>query len=121
LHSTAAANTNMADQVPAADNKKAAIQAAIARAKAKKGSAQQPAALTALTSDEAPATRLRRRIEELRGLIATVDGDERDRLQRALADLHDHLAAAEANPNAESARANVERALAAARAREQRE
>jgi electron transport complex protein RnfC len=97
------------------DKKKAAIQAAIARAKAKKSGAQRPAVAAALEQNESPVVRLRQRILEIELLMQGAEGEYRTRLQRSLDDLHAHLADAEAHPDAPSVRIQIEIALRAAR------
>lgn len=105
------------DDAPGGNNKKAAIQAAIARAKAKKTAQQQrPAVVAALGDDEPLPERLRRRIGELQAAIHEANPTQRDRLQRAVDDLSAHLREAETNPPQQSAREAIEAALAAARA-----
>lgn len=116
LHKPAADAPEATAAAPVVDGKKAAIQAAIARAKAKKQLApQRPAVAAALTDTEPPVARLQRRIGEIEAEMAHADEAHRARLQRALADLRKHLAEAEKHPDAESAREQTERALNAAR------
>jgi len=103
-----------------ADNKQAAIQAAIARVKAKKNlGAQRLAATAALDTTESLAQRLRRRIAEIEALMLGEEEQQRARLQRALDDLQSHLHDAETNPDAtldaEKTRAIIEHALAQTR------
>lgn len=107
---------NASDEAPSATDKQAAIQAAIARAKAKKsGSAQRPAVAAALTQTEPPAQRLRQRIAELELQMQNADDSRRARLQRSIQDLNAHLTEAEAQPHTETVRAQIERALQQAR------
>jgi electron transport complex protein RnfC len=107
---------NAAEPLSGEDSKKAAIQAAIARAKARKSGVQRPAVAAALEQREAPVVRLQLRISEIEALLQDADGEYRTRLQRSLDDLHAHLADAQAHPDAPSVRAQIESALRAARA-----
>jgi electron transport complex protein RnfC len=104
-----------ASEEPAQDSRKAAIQAAIARAKAKKTGTQRPAVAAALEQNAPPVVRLRQRIREIELLMQSAEGEYYTRLQRSLDDLHAHLADAEAHPDAPSVRTQIEHALRAAR------
>ena len=117
LHAAATVKEHVSSATAALEpDKKAAIQAAIARAKAKKsGAAQRPAVAAALTQTEPTGQRLRQRIAELERLLQEADASRRARLQRSIDDLKKHLDEAESQPDAESVRAQIENALLQAR------